>query len=57
MRQANSVILLAVLLWLTGCAAHSDCERADAFGHCKQWRGQPQTCEKPDFLGFCPPPR
>ena len=55
MRQTASVILLATLLWLTGCAAHPDCERADMFGHCKQWRGQPQTCAKPDFLGFCPP--
>ena len=58
MRQTGSVILLTALLWLVGCAGiHPDCERADAFGHCKQWRGQPQTCEKPDFLGFCPPPR
>lgn len=37
MRQTNSVILLAVLQWLTGCAdTRPNCEHADAFGHCKQ---------------------
>lgn len=43
---------------LTACATtHPDCERADAFGHCKQWKNQPQPCKNPDFLGFCPPAR
>lgn len=51
-----SVLVLAFAL--TGCATkHPECERADTFGHCQQWRGQPQTCERPDFLGFCPPSR
>lgn len=56
------ILLLALVLILgitmTGCATrHPDCERADAFGHCQQWRGQPQVCEKTDVLGFCPPVR
>lgn len=46
---------LCVIFTLTACSSHPDCEQADIFGHCKKWEGVENTCENPDFLGFCPP--
>jgi len=55
MKYISAVGNLSLLLLLVSCAtSHPDCLKSDAFGHCKQWKNQQQTCEKPDFLGFCP---
>jgi hypothetical protein len=49
---------LISLAFLSACAnPHVNCLEADAFGHCKLWKDQPQPCKNPDFLGFCPPAR
>ena len=46
---------LFLILTLSSCASHPDCEVSDIFGHCKKWKGVENSCEQPDFLGFCPP--
>jgi len=55
-RHEKHLLLWLCLLGLNACATpHPECEKADAFGHCQQWKGVEPSCAKPDFLGFCPP--
>ena len=53
-RKMRILVLAALAMLLSGCARHPDCLKADMFGHCRQWKGQKQSCKNPDFLGFCP---
>ncbi|WP_181389643.1 hypothetical protein [Leucothrix pacifica] len=55
MTDKAAILVLILASGLAACSnPNKDCLKADAFGHCKQWKDQPNTCEKPDFLGFCP---
>lgn len=57
-RHEKHLLLWLCLLGLNACATpYPECEKADAFGHCQQWKGVEPSCAKPDFLGFCPPSR
>jgi len=46
------LLATALLLTITGCSKHPQCEKADIFAHCKKWEGQKVTCKRP-ILGFC----
>jgi len=51
-KKLYQLLLVTVLLLITGCSKHQQCEKADIFDHCKKWQGQEVTCKRP-ILGFC----